>query len=365
VRPSEIRPATPAAIDRMVMRALKPTPAERFRTAIEMSAALTSDAGDIRDLIPVIPSGGAADEDIRAWEKHLRRALGDEYELLSELGSGGFGSVYLVRDLELEREVALKVLHPFLTSDPAVVERFRREAQITARLVHEHITNTYNIGGRTGLLWYTMEYVSGGSLAQAVEREGRLAVPRVLRLLYESLDALQHAHKHGLVHRDLKPENILFFGPEGSVRIADFGLALAHEHHSRFGGASTSHSGTPEFAAPEQLLGEKVDRRADLYSLSLCGYFALTGSLPFGTGSPLSLIARHTTGTLPNVSAMRQDVNAGFLRVLATAAAHEPANRFDSAEAFAAALRKHAGSGKPTVWSRWWQAMRKQNVKGR
>ena len=361
--PVKFRPTTPAAVDRMVMRALSRKPEERFYSATEMSESLTSDAGELRDLIPVMQTGGPAYEDTRAWEKHLRRALGDEYELLSELGSGGFGRVYLVRDLELEREVALKVLHPFLTSDPTVVERFRREAQITARLVHEHIANTYNIGGRLGLLWYTMEYVPGGSLAQAVEQEGRLAVPRVLQLLYESLDALQHAHKHGLVHRDLKPENILFDRPEGSVRIADFGLVFAHEHHGRFGGALPSHSGTPEFAAPEQLLGESVDHRADLYSLALCGYFALTGLLPFGTGSPLSMLAGHTIGRLPNVSAMRQDVNAGFLRVLATAAAREPADRFDSAEAFAAALRKQAGSGKPTLWNRWWQAV--QNVKDR
>ena len=358
VPPSKFRPTTPAAVDRMVIRALKQNPAERFYSAKDMSDELTSNAGEIRDPIPVMPTGGRMYDNTGAWEKHLRRALGDEYELLSELGSGGFGRVYLVRDLELEREVALKVLHPFLTSDPAVVERFRREAQITARLVHEHIANTYNIGGRSGLLWYTMEYVPGGNLAQAVERQGRLTVPRVLQLLYESLEALHHAHEHGLVHRDLKPENILFAGPEGSVRIADFGLAFAHEHHSRFGGASTSHSGTPEFAAPEQLLGEKVDHRADLYSLSLCGYFALTGALPFGTGSPLSLLASHTTGALPNVSAMRQDVNPGFLRVLATAASRDPADRFDSADAFAGALRRYAGSGRPTLLQRWWRAMR-------
>jgi len=356
--PAEIRPTTPVAIDRMVMRALKEDPAERFHSAAEMSDSLVSDAGDIRDLIPVMPSPGTAYEDTRAWEKHMRRALGDEYELLRELGSGGFGRVYLVRDLELEREVALKVLHPFLTSDPAVVERFRREAQIAARMVHEHISNTYEIGGRSGLLWYTMEYVPGGSLAQAVEQSGPLEVSRVLRLLNESLDALEHAHNHGLVHRDLKPENILYADPGGSVRIADFGLAFAHEHHSRFGGASTSHSGTPEFAAPEQLLGDKVDSRTDLYSLSLCAYFALTGSLPFGTGSPLSVIASHTTGSLPNVAAMRQDVNSGFLRVLATAAAREPDNRYESAEAFATALREHAGSGKRSEWSRWWQTVR-------
>ena len=358
VPPSDIRPNTPHLLDRMVMRSLKLDPGERYHSATEMNEAMTADTGLLRDLMPVIPTANRAYEDSRTWEQHLRRALGDEYELLDELGSGGFGRVYLVRDLELEREVALKVLHPFLTSDPAVVERFRREAQIAARIVHPHIANTYDIGGRAGLLWYTMEYVPGGSLAQAVEKDGPLPVSRVLQLLYESLDALQHAHSHGLVHRDLKPENILFWGPEGSVRIADFGLAFAHEHHSRFGGASTSHSGTPEFAAPEQLLGEKVDERTDIYSLSLCAYFALTGSLPFGSGSPISVIASHTTGTLPDVTAVRQDVNTGFLHALAKAAAQDPGNRYESASAFAAALRKDARSGKPSAVQRWWKAMR-------
>jgi len=350
--PSEIRPNTPAAIQRVVLRALQPSPKDRYQSAIEMSDALTSDAGELRDLFPVSPIGGRSFDDSRAWEKHLRRALGDEYELLDELGSGGFGRVYLVRDLELEREAALKVLHPFLTSDPEVVERFRREAQIAARIVHPHITNTYDIGGRSGLLWYTMEYVPGGSLAQAVEEQGPLPVDRVMQMLYESLGALEHAHRHGLVHRDLKPENILFETSDGDVRIADFGLAFAHGHHSRFGGASTSHSGTPEFAAPEQLLGEKVDERTDLYSLSLCAYFALTGSLPFGTGTPLSLIASHTTGSLPDVNAVRQDVRPGLLRVLANAAARDPDNRYESAAAFEAALRKQARSGKPAIWRR-------------
>jgi len=359
--PSEVRANTPALLDRMVMRALQQDPADRYHSATEMNEAMTSDTGALRDIMPVLPTSDGAYEDTRTWERHLRRALGDEYELLDQLGSGGFGRVYLVRDLELEREVALKVLHPFLTSDPAVVERFRREAQITARIVHEHIANTYDIGGRSGLLWYTMEYVEGGNLAQAVERAGPLPVERALQLLHESLDALRHAHGHGLVHRDLKPENILFAGPDRSVRIADFGLAFAHEHHSRFGGASTSHSGTPEFAAPEQLLGEKVDHRADIYSLSLCGYFALTGSLPFGTGSPISVIASHTTGSLPNVGAMRHDVNTGFLRVLAKGAARDPNNRFDSAAQYAKTLREQAGSGKPSLIHRWWRALGEGN----
>jgi serine/threonine protein kinase len=267
IPPREIRPTSPVVLDRILARAMDADSTRRYFSAAEMRDELLSELGDAGLQIPISPHIGSAEEDASAWEKHLRRALGDDYELLEELGSGGFGRVYQVRDLELEREVALKVLHPFLTSDPAVVERFRREAQLAARVVHSYIVNTYDIGGRLGLLWYTMEYVPGGNLGQIVERDGPLPLEKVTRLMFETLDALKHAHSYGLVHRDLKPENILIH-ESGRVMIADFGLALALQRPDWYGGAS-SHSGTPEFAAPEQLLGEHVDDRADLYSLTL------------------------------------------------------------------------------------------------
>src|SRR5690606_6871813 len=207
----------------------------------------------------------------RSWEARLRRALGDDYELLEPLGQGGFGRVYRVRDLHLEREVALKVLHPHLTADPSVVERFRREAQLAARLNHANIVDIYDIAGRSGLLWYTMEIVEGPNIAQLVEERGALPLDQVLRLLREALSALGHAHALGLVHRDIKPENLLL-ERDGSVRSTDFGLALALRGESRFGGA-TSQSGTPQFASPEQLRGERVDQRTDLYSLAAVACF--------------------------------------------------------------------------------------------
>ncbi len=348
--PKKLRPTSPRILDRILMRALSADPGNRYLSAAEMSDELASELGDAALAIPVSLQSGAAYEDTRAWEVHLRRALGDDYELLGELGSGGFGRVYQVRDLELEREVALKVLHPFLTSDPAVVERFRREAQLAARVVHSHIVNTYDIGGRAGLLWYTMEYVPGGNLAQIVDAEGPLPLDRVVRMLREALDALKLAHGYGLVHRDLKPENILL-EKTGSLRIADFGLALALQRPDLHGGAS-SRSGTPEFAAPEQMLGEPVDDRADLYSLTLCAYYALTGASPFGSGSATSILARHTVGTLPDIAAARDDVRPELVKVLARGAARAPSDRFQSAESYLQALEQ---SLKP-VWAnplRW------------
>jgi serine/threonine-protein kinase len=159
-------------------------------------------------------------------------------------------------------------------------------------------------------------------------------------VLLESLAALAHAHAQGLVHRDLKPENMLIDGMDGSVRITDFGLAMAFQGGDRFGGASAPPGGTPEFASPEQLLGEPVDARSDLYSLSLVGYFALIGAPPFSGGSVESIIARQTTEDLPDVSVLRDDVPDRMMVVLTKAAASRPADRYGSAEEYAQALRK-------------------------
>ncbi|HEX5386354.1 MAG TPA: serine/threonine-protein kinase [Gemmatimonadales bacterium] len=342
-RPALLRPTCPAALERLVLRALERDPDDRYLTAAEMLEEFASDAGAFE---PAAAAGGtpAPDGEDRArWEKRLRRALGDDYELLARLGQGGFGRVYRVRDLHLEREVALKILHPLLTRDPEVVERFRREAQLAARLSHPNIVNIYDIAGRSGLIWYTMELIEGPSLAQLVEREGPLPLDRVLRVLREALSALAHAHASGLVHRDIKPENMLL-EPDGSLRITDFGLALALRA-GRFGGA-TSQSGTPQFASPEQLLGERVDQRSDLYSLAAVAYFALLGEPPFPGATPEQVLARQTTNQIPVAGERREDVPPELWAVLGRALDADVAARYGSAEEFLHALNRAAGDGR-------------------
>ncbi len=335
--PTELRPITPRAIERIVLRALRPAPEDRYLTAAEMLEDFASDAGTFETRAAgVVPGLTSGTEDRGQWEKWLRRALGDDYELLTLLGKGGFGRVYRVRDLHLERDVALKVLHPSLTQDPEVVERFRREAQLAAGLSHPNIVNIYDIAGRFGLLWYTMELIDGPSLAQLVERNGPLPLDQVLRMLREALSALAHAHGSGLVHRDIKPENILI-DPTGSVQITDFGLALALR--GKYGGA-TSQSGTPQFASPEQLLGERVDQRSDLYSLAAVVYYALLGTPPFPGATTEQVLARQTTNQLPTTSDRRDDVSEALERVLDRALSADVESRYPSAAEFLQALNR-------------------------
>jgi serine/threonine-protein kinase len=337
--PTELRPTCPRAIERIVVRALKSAPEDRYLTAAEMLEDLAVDAGTFETRAAAVSQGPVTGaEDSGRWEAWLRRALGDDYELLALLGKGGFGRVYRVRDLHLEREVALKVLHPALTQDPEVVERFRREAQLAARLNHPNIVNIYDIAGRFGLIWYTMELIVGPSLAQLVERDGPRPMPEVLRLLRESLSALAHAHGFGLVHRDIKPENMLI-DPTGSVQITDFGLALALR--GKYGGA-TSQSGTPQFASPEQLLGERVDQRSDLYSLAAVVFYALLGSPPFAGATTEQVLAQQTTNRLPEAHALREDVSEAFERVLARALSADVESRFPSAAEFLQAVNRAA-----------------------
>ena len=344
-RPTELRPNCPRALERVILRALLPAPEDRYQTAAEMLEDFASDAGTF-EVPSATPGAGVPalleGEDKTRWEKRLRRALGDDYELLAMLGQGGFGRVYRVRDLHLEREVALKVLHPLLTQEPAVVERFRREAQLAARLSHPNIVNIYDIAGRSGLIWYTMELIEGPSLAQLVDREGPLPLDKVLRLLREALSALAHAHGSGLVHRDIKPENMLL-EPDGSLRITDFGLALALRGAGRFGGA-TSQSGTPQFASPEQLLGERVDQRSDLYSLAAVATYALLGTVPFPGVTAEQVLAQQTTNQFPVTEGIREDVPEELWEALERAMQAEVDARYPSAAEFLQAVNRAAGT---------------------
>ena len=369
VSPSDLRPVCPRLITEILIRALQAAPEDRYFSTGEMLEHFAAEAGafDAAWTRPTpMPGELMAIEDPNVWENRLRRALGDDYELLGLLGAGGFGRVYRVRDLHLEREVALKVLHPSMTTDPSGVERFRREAQLAAGLQHPNVVNIFDIASRSGLLWYTMALVNGPNLAQLVDRDGPLPLEELLRILREALSAMSHAHGSGLIHRDIKPENMLL-ERDGSLRITDFGLALALRGEAGFGGA-TSRSGTPQFASPEQLLGEPVDQRTDIYSVAAVAYYGLLGYPPFDGATPEQVLAKQTNNLIPSLRTERPDVSPALEQVLRRALNADPDKRYPSAAEFYQAIHqaeRNQGSGPeraakwPLVPSSWW---RRQNT---
>lgn len=205
-----------------------------------------------------------------------------QLEILEIIGHGGMGVVYKARQIELDRIVALKILRPNISRDPGFAERFQREARALARLNHPHIITVFDFGRCDALFYFVMEYVDGTNLRH-LERVGELEPAEALRIVPQVCSALQYAHDNGVVHRDIKPENILI-GTDGSVRIADFGLAkLAGTVDNASLTGTWQVMGTPHYMAPEQF--EKpgsVDHRADIYSLGVVIYELLTGELPLG-----------------------------------------------------------------------------------
>jgi serine/threonine protein kinase len=335
VRPLlDIRPGAPQVVARWVMRALEKDPDERYGSAADMLAELASFTDPFTD--PNTGGPAVILPDSPHWERRLRRALGDDYELIGEIGAGSFGRVYRIRDLRLERDVAMKVLDPRLTSDPAIAEGFQREAQLAAGLKHPNIVSIYNIDGRLGLIWYTMELIRGESVAALVQKLGPLGVPRAIEILDDTLSALEFAHERRVVHRDIKPENLVT-DLDGRVHVTDFGLALALPRGRLFGGA-TSRSGTPQFAAPEQLAGGQVDQRTDLFSLGAVGYFLLLGRPPFPERGPEHAWKGEVGYTIPSLRGERDDVPEPLEETLRKACAWEPSDRFDNGRAFRDAI---------------------------
>ncbi len=359
VPPRAIRSIVPAALERVILRALEPDPRRRYLTAIEMLEDFTNEAGAFEtagvSLTPLPIDLGEGPH----WEARLRRALGDDYELLGTLGEGGFGRVYRVRDLHLEREVALKVLHPHLTRDAATVERFRKEAQLAARLTHPNIVSIYDIAGRSGLLWYTMEIVDGPNLGQLVAADGPMPVDRVLRLLREALSALGHAHSLGLVHRDIKPANVLLTRAHVTdlVKVVDFGLVKEVARPGEAADPSQTQqgqiTGTPAYMSPEAIKRpDQVDARSDVYSLGCLGYFLLTASAVFTSDTTIEVYSSHLHAAPPPfASRSAREIPAALEALIFRCLAKLPEER-PSTDELVAALRTLASE----PWARWDEA---------
>ncbi|HYV99574.1 MAG TPA: serine/threonine-protein kinase [Gemmatimonadaceae bacterium] len=268
----------------------------------------------------------------------LQAALRPQYSVERILGQGGMGSVFLGRDVTLDRPVAIKVINADVASSATIRDRFLQEARNVARLRHPNIVSVYSAGDTNGLLHFEMEFVSGESLRELLAREKRLEPERAERILSEIALALGHAHELGLVHRDVKPENILIETASGRALLTDFGVSRAFEKE---GGLTMTGMilGSPRYMSPEQASGDKaVDGRSDLYSLALVGYEMFTGAPVVDSATISGMLVKHLTETPAplgtKVSGVPEHVAAAIDRALAK----DPAERWQTGREFSDAL---------------------------
>ncbi len=270
------------------------------------------------------------------------QVVADRYHILKKLGEGGMGAVYLGEHVKMGRKSAIKVMMASMANDPDAVARFNREASNAARISHPNVCQIFDFGETSdGLIYLAMEFIEGKSLKDLVEHEGAIPAVRAANIIRQSADALQAAHDLGIVHRDIKPDNIMIVqGRDGSdvVKVVDFGIARA------VGGDEPGQKvtktglvvGTPEYMSPEQLSGDKLDGRSDIYSLGLVFYRMLTGTLPFQADSAQeTMIKRLTDDPLPLAEA-RDDIEfpPKLQLVMNTALARSAAERYQSAAEF-------------------------------
>ena len=269
--------------------------------------------------------------------------LAGQYRIDRELGRGGFATVFLAHDLRHDRPVALKVLHPEIASTLGS-DRFKQEIRLAARLQHPHIVGVLDSGAADHRLWFTMPFVEGESLRHRLSRERQLPVEDALRLTREVADALDFAHRHGVIHRDVKPENILL--TESHAMVADFGIARALTS-----GATTQTGismGTPRYMSPEQATNAAaVDARTDVYGLGCVLYEMLAGEPPFTGPTAEAILARMLTETPRPLGSTRTTVSPTLEAICQKAMARVPADRFATASEFAAALAGVAGETRP------------------
>lgn len=285
------------------------------------------------------PADGSAMKPVAS----IPRVVDNKYRIEQLLGRGGMGAVYRARDVRLDRMVAVKVVRADLLNDSDAQRRFRREAQIVARLQHPAIVSVFDYGTfADGGAFLVMELVKGEDLRHVLQREGRLDPPRALRIMSSVCGAVEAAHREGVLHRDLKPENILLPGREVEAKVLDFGVAKVMTDDRRDEDATLARGslvtavglivGTPAYMAPEQLHGHPPDARTDVFSLGVVAFEMMTGELPFGRGTLADIVLAHARGV---VASPQHPLPPDLDEVVRAALSRDPDKRPPSAEAFA------------------------------
>jgi serine/threonine protein kinase/beta-lactam-binding protein with PASTA domain len=269
----------------------------------------------------------------------IETTIDGRYQILSRIAAGGMGEVYRARDPVLDREVALKILHPSLADDPGFIDRFRREARSAAMLSHPNIVAVHDWGETQGTYFMIMEFVRGPNLRALLMRDGQLEPAQAVEVVDAVLAALEHAHAQGIVHRDIKPENVMIRASDGIPKVADFGLARAFAD-ARVSQAPGTVTGTVQYLAPEQIEGEQADPRTDLYATGIVLYELLTGQVPFMGETSVAIAYKHLRERVPPPSTVNPVVPAGLDRVVLNATARERDRRTADARTMRADIRQ-------------------------
>jgi eukaryotic-like serine/threonine-protein kinase len=246
--------------------------------------------------------------------------LSGRYRLDEKVGAGGMSTVYRARDMTLERDVAVKLMHREIAADSDHLERFRREARAVAQLSHPYIVNVIDAGEDEGRPYIVFEYVQGETLKDRIRRLGRLPVAEAVAYAVEIARALGYAHQRHIVHRDVKPQNVLI-DAEGSAKVTDFGIARSLDQDGLT--ADGRVLGTTDYVSPEQALGHKVTGQSDLYSLGIVLFEMLAGEVPFKGENQVAVAMKHVRDTLPDVQRLRPEVSSALAAVLERATAKD------------------------------------------
>ena len=272
--------------------------------------------------------------------------IAERYHVLKKLGEGGMGTVYLAEHVKMGRKAALKVMNPGMNQDADAIARFNREAANASRLNHPNVCAIYDFGETPeGLIYLAMEFIEGDSLTKVVETNGALPSQRAANIIHQAADALAVAHDYGIVHRDLKPDNIMIAkNRDGSdqVKVVDFGIAKASSSDAQKVTKTGLVVGTPEYMSPEQLAGDKLDGRSDIYSLALVAFNCFTGTLPFPSDSQQESMIMRLTDRPRTLTEMKSDTHwpPELQAVMDKALARDAKDRYASAAEFGRDLVK-------------------------
>jgi serine/threonine protein kinase len=340
-RPSVYAPtgAVPAFLDTLILKTLAKNRDERHPSMDELIRALDAVSSETR---PAKPVKGSSE-----WGQRLNPGdtFAERYVIRGRLGEGGMGVVYWATDNALGEPVALKMLSSNIASDPLSVERFKREVILARRVTHRNACRIHDAGDFRNIPFVSMELIEGRSLKTVLQEEHRLSLERGLNIAQQILDGLSAAHDVGIVHRDLKPSNIMIGNGDRAV-IMDFGLSVAADSLRI---TKVGHIvGSPQYMSPEQVRGDRVDARSDVYAMGIVLYRIFTGELPFG-GSRAEMYMAHLMTTPPRPSTRVPEIAGPLETIILKALEKDPRHRYASARDLATALHELDRSALPSL----------------